>query len=563
MKKHIHVSKRWGILLIICFSLQIQAQSNAKRAKKYEAHYSNTEQISNEIKSSCIELEKEKRLIIEGEHVVAKHFITEFYKNRAYQPAWNEYESFKDVIEALRGIEGNGLQLEDYHVAAFDSLAAKIEKLKKRDYYSTHWVAEFDILLTDALFTYAYHLFYGKTNPQSFDANWNYKKLEFPSGMVDTLASAIKKKDISKRLLQIEPRFNGYIKMKEVLIQYNKIANNGGWGTVETNKILRPGDSDKGIIQVRNRLLISNELTDTHFTDSLFYDDSLKVDIAHFQKNHGLNPDGVIGKNTLLALNISVEKKIEMIKVNMERDRWVSNAFTDYFVLVNIAAFEAYIFKDFKRIHTTKAMVGKTYHQTPVFTAKMQYVEFNPTWTVPTSITKKELIPKMQRDKTYLSRNHMEVLDFQGNVVDTSKIDFKNLTPTSSFPYMLRQKPGPWNALGQVKFIFPNSFSVYLHDTPSRSLFARENRSLSHGCIRIENPLDFATAILENTEYDRTAINNIIKSQDTQRIILKQKPDVMLLYLTVTMGENGDLRFVNDIYKRDKRVYNALTEIKE
>lgn len=549
-------------LIIAWVTLPLHGQSFSKREKKYEAQYQNTEQIRQELKKSCTKLEEENVLIIEGEPVIAKHFIPEFYKSRNYQPAWSEYESFQDVINGLNGIEENGLRPEDYHVAAFDSLEASIIKLKKRDYHNNPWVAEFDMLITDALFTYAYHLFYGKTNPQSFDAHWNFKKLQFPKGMVDNLSEAIENRDISKRLSNIEPDFKGYKKMKEVLKMYRAIAEEGGWGTVNSDKVIKPGDNNQTIIQIRKRLDISNELSNISPTDSLLYDENLQKDLQKFQENHGLTPDGIIGKNTFAALNIPVKKKIKMITVNMERDRWVNKAFSDFFVLVNIAAFEAYIFKDSIRIHTTRAMVGKTYHQTPVFAAKMQYLEVNPTWTVPTSITRRELIPKIQGDKNYLTNKHMEVVDFQGNIVDTSKINFQELTSTSPFPYMLRQKPGPWNALGQVKFIFPNPFSVYLHDTPSRSLFARENRSLSHGCIRIENPLDFATVILQNTTYDKEAITKIVKSQKTQRIILSDKPDVMLLYWTVGLGNHGELRFVNDIYSRDQKVYDALVKKK-
>lgn len=562
MNKQLNSTRLWCFIIITLFTISSYGQSSGKRKKRYEAQYLNMNEISLQIKQSCAKLENEKSLIIEGEQVIAKHFIPEFYKSRGFQPAWSEYESFQDVMNGFNGIEENGLRLEDYHVAAFDSLEAKIIQLKKRDYYSDEWVAEFDILITDALFTYAYHLFYGKTNPQSFDANWNFKRSQFPQGMVDSLTTAIKNRDISTRLSNIEPDFSGYIKMKEVLQQYQIIAKNGGWGSVNGAKTIKPGDSDPVIIEIRKRLTITNELSETAITDSLLFDKSLQRDIENVQSNHGLTPDGIIGKNTFAALNIPVEKKIEMIKVNMERDRWVSKAFSDYFVLVNIAAFEAYIYKDYKKIHSTKAMVGKTYHQTPVFTAKMQYVEFNPTWTVPTSITKNELLPKMRHDKNYLERTHMEILDFQGNVMDTSKINLQELSSTSSFPYMLRQKPGPWNALGQVKFIFPNPFSVYLHDTPSRSLFSREDRSLSHGCIRIENPLDFASVILQNTRYDKETIANIIKSEETQRIILNEKPDVMLLYLTVSMNENGELKFVNDVYKRDQKVYEALVKMK-
>lgn len=534
------------------------AQSFSKRERKFEAQYYNLEEISSEIQKSCEKLLSDTFLIIEGEHVYATQFIPEFYKSRNYQPAWNEYEVFIELLKAVEGVEANGLLPEDYHISAIDSLEQKIVSNRKKDQYNLHWVAEFDLLITDALFTYAYHLLYGKTNPLTFDASWNFNRKEFPPGMVDSLTAAIEKRDIVQRLKNTEPSFTGYSKMKDALALYKYIAQNGGWGTIKSNQVLKRGESSEVVPQIRKRLLLTGDLTDTLSIENSVYDDSLYNDIKRFQKIHGLNNDGVIGKNTYAIFNIPVEKKIELLKVNMERNRWVSHAFSDDFILVNIAAFEAYVFDNKQRIHTTKTMVGKTYHQTPIFTAKLDYVEFNPTWTVPTSIFKREMIAKIKADSNYLSRNHLEVITFKGEVVDASTLNFNELTPSTSFPYMLRQKPGPWNALGQVKFIFPNKFSVFLHDTPSRSLFAREDRSLSHGCIRVENPLNFAEVVLRETEYTNEKINEIIKNEETHRVLLDSKPDVMLLYLTVSLGENGDLRFFKDVYNRDQKVYEAL-----
>lgn len=552
-----------GLLFTFCIlAYSTVAQSYSKREKRFEAQYKNHAEITAEIQKSCEQLAKNKHLTFDGEQVIATNFIPEFYKSRDYQPAWDDYDVFMEILKAADGVEANGLKPEDYHVPAIDSLEKRIVGTNKREVYNSTWVAEFDILITDALFTYAYHLLYGKTDPVSFDANWNFNQRAFPPGMIDTLTTAINNRDIVRRLKNTEPQFPGYLKMKQALAQYKMIALNGGWGTISSNEVIKPGDSSLVIPQIRKRLYISRDLTDTLNFESTMYDDTLLFDVQRFQQKHGLNEDGVIGKNTYAAFNIPVEEKIKMLKVNMERDRWVSHAFSNYFVLVNIAAFEAYIFENGKRIHTTRTVVGRTYHQTPIFAAKLDYVEFNPTWTVPTSIFRNEMLAKIKADPSYLDKHHLEVVTFQGKVVDASSINFAEVTPSTSFPYMLRQKPGPWNALGQVKFIFPNKFSVFLHDTPSRGVFAREERNLSHGCIRVENPIDFAEIILKDTDYSREKIDAIVRSDETQRIILNKKPDVMLLYWTASLGENGELRFFNDVYNRDKKVYDALNKNK-
>jgi murein L,D-transpeptidase YcbB/YkuD len=201
-------------------------------------------------------------------------------------------------------------------------------------------------------------------------------------------------------------------------------------------------------------------------------------------------------------------------------------------------------------------MVGKSFRQTPIFRGDIQYLEFNPTWTVPPGIHRRDILPKVKRDPDYLANNHMIVLDYQGNEIDESGVDWNKYK--SAAPYIFRQTPGPWNALGEVKFIFPNPHFVFLHDTNHRDLFVHPSRAFSSGCIRVENPMDLAERVLAGTQWDRAGIESILDSKQTKRVILTDRLPVFLLYLTATVGLDGEVEFLNDVYERDGRVIAAL-----
>jgi murein L,D-transpeptidase YcbB/YkuD len=216
--------------------------------------------------------------------------------------------------------------------------------------------------------------------------------------------------------------------------------------------------------------------------------------------------------------------------------------------------------RDNQVVHTTPVVVGKPLNKTPIFRDRMRYIEFNPTWTQPTSIVKNETIPKLKKDSTYLEKNHMVLLDSKGNLVPTSNLDMKNLS-ASRFPYLVRQEPGSWNALGEMKFMFPNKYDIYLHDTPSKSLFSKASRAYSHGCIRVSKPKDLAVKLLEGTEYDSKKIDKIIATHETTRVNLPEPIDILLMYWTCGIDRNGNLFFVPDIYERDQAALRELDKL--
>jgi murein L,D-transpeptidase YcbB/YkuD len=278
--------------------------------------------------------------------------------------------------------------------------------------------------------------------------------------------------------------------------------------------------------------------------------------VADFQQKNGMEPDGAIGKMTGQALNFSPNDLMDKAAVNLERLRWLPDSVKNHkFILVNIANYQLDYINNLDTIFSTRAIVGKQYHETPIFTAEMSYIVFSPYWNIPYSIVKKEIAPSVRKNSNYLSKKNMEVVTNSGRLVDPSSVNWSS----RSFPYMVRQKPGGNNSLGLVKFMFPNQHSVYIHDTPARTLFTREERALSHGCIRIQNPEKLAALLLKDDSAWTSDKIDAAMHQTKERIVnLDQKIPVVILYLTFWADSNGKAHFRPDIYDRDAEVLELL-----
>jgi L,D-transpeptidase YcbB len=309
--------------------------------------------------------------------------------------------------------------------------------------------------------------------------------------------------------------------------------------------------------QLRRRLALSGDLTAVNGDDgSLAFDSMLHRAVVRFQHRHGLNEDGVVGTRTLTELNVPVETRIDQIRVNLERGRWLLHDLADTFVAVNIAGAMVYLVRDGDVVHEARAIVGRTYTATPVFTATMQYVDVNPTWTVPPGIVG-EVLSAIRRDPGYLRAQNITVLDRSGRVVPASSIDFGRYS-ARTFPHVFRQEPGPRNPLGVIKFMFPNRHNVYLHDTPSRALFEQEDRLFSHGCIRISDPLRLAELLLAGTTWDRPALEAAVSARGTRTIRLPRPVPVLIQYWTASTDLHRELHFYRDVYGRDAAVLHGL-----
>ena len=409
------------------------------------------------------------------------------------------------------------------------------------------------MLLTDAFLLYTSHLFSGKVNPETIDAQWHVTRRE--GDPVELLNSSLALGDINKAVQTALPKHKTYSDLKNVLKFYRSIDVENEALKLE-GPILKRTMEDDRIPEIRKRLFSLGDLKEEGAENQNLFDDNLFFALKNFQRRHGLEDDGEIGPRTMSELNVSVEQRIKQIRANMERWRWLEQEFGNFYILINIADYNLSVIKDGLLVQKHKIIVGKPYRKTPVFSAKMQYLVFNPTWTVPPGIVRADVIPGVRKDTAYLKNKNLFVFDNTGKAVNSDNIDW-NSDRAKSLIY--RQPPGPANALGVVKFMFPNRFHVYLHDTPSKELFDKNERAFSSGCIRVQDALMLAEYLLDDTEnWSSQQINKIVATKISKTVQLNEQPNVHLLYWTAWVDSSHVVNFRKDLYERDKPLIDAL-----
>jgi murein L,D-transpeptidase YcbB/YkuD len=494
-----------------------------------------------------------RRQSTHGDTVAAVTLVPEFYRRRDFTLAWNRNRNVEELLTAIDASRDEGLIPEDYHQAALES---RLETYRSGIMGGCER-AEFDILLSDALVRLGYHYLYGKVDPKRLDPHWNMQRRISGSDPVDLLQDAIDAESLGAFLRQLAPRSPLYDAMKKALARYREIEARGGWPWIPDGPSLKPGMRDERGPLIRERLAITGDLADPASPDPTRYDETLKGAVEGFQRRHMLEADGIVGKATLAAMNVPVTDHIDRIRVNMERARWVYRNLPDEYLVADIAGFEAELEKDHNAIWKSEIQVGRSYRQTPVFQDRIRYIVFNPTWTVPPTIFAEDILPKLRKDPGYLQEKNMGVIDSKGREIDAATIDWTKVT-RRNFPYMLRQGPGPRNALGRIKFMFPNKHAVYLHDTPHKSGFKQTARAFSSGCIRVEKPFELAEILLNDPgNWSREEIDRVIESNETRSVPLKSEMPILLLYWTVGTRD-GQFYFKPDVYSRDARVLAAL-----
>jgi murein L,D-transpeptidase YcbB/YkuD len=489
-------------------------------------------------------------LEIEGESIAAGPLLAEMYERRGFTTAWTP-EKIAELIRIVVGIESEGLDPGDYHLEALQRLGGTAIPSDPRRR------VELDILAGDSLARLGYHLRFGKVSPSDLDPNWNLSRDLGGRDPATTLQAALDAPSLRQFIAENLPRGPIYARMKKALAQYRAIRDRGGWPVVPEGPTLKPGMVDRRVAAVRERLAVTGELTGPPHGDPASFDDDLRAAVAEFQERHGIDADGVIGPRTLEAMNVPVEARFDQLRVNLERVRWIFRDIEENLIVTNIARFRVMLVRDGEPIWIGKAQVGKPYRKTPVFKSTLRYLVFNPSWTVPPTILRKVILPKAKADPGYLSRKNIRILDPDGRKIDPATIDWPSVT-AGNFPYILRQEPGPNNALGRVKFIFPNEHFVFLHDTPSKALFEKTERAFSSGCIRVERPFELAALLLEGTEWDAEAIRKLVDSAETKTVFLPEPLTVFLLYGTVDALDSERVVFLPDIYDRDPAVLKAL-----
>ncbi len=475
------------------------------------------------------------------------------YEKSDYRPLWTNSRSVSQLFMVLGSIQDEGLDPVDYHGPLLTQMKAKIES---GDQNSPSFLADFDLLLSDSLIRLGYHLLVGKVNPEELDNNWNMGRTVGELDAILKISGAIADGKVAKLVQSLRPQVPVYHRLRAALAHYRTLKAQGGWDTVSGGSVLKSGMTDARVVQLRKRLEVSGDLQEANL-ESMLFDEDVHQAVEHFQRRHGLVADGIVGQGTLAALNVQIDEKISQLLVNLERARWILHDLPKQFVVVDIAGFSVKYLRNGNIIWETRAQVGHKYRKTPVFKSEIKFLVINPTWTVPLTIFIEDVLPKVKKDPNYLQKKDFRVITYGREYVDERTIDWSKY-PEEKFPYLLRQEPGPQNALGRIKFMFPNSHDVYLHDTPSKALFDMEERAFSSGCVRVEHPYSFAELLLDDDKWTKERIMGVIESKETKQVSLHTPVPILLLYWTVNAGEDGTVVFKKDIYDRDAGVLAAL-----
>jgi murein L,D-transpeptidase YcbB/YkuD len=489
--------------------------------------------------------------------------LPDYYRQREFQPAWSADNSLSPRVELFLEIIQNagceGLMPQDYRLDRIETIMnAHRETLIRLELLDYAALADLDILLTDAFFQYASHLVDGRVDHQAIYPGWVIYSNS--SDLAAKLRNALDSGDIQEALAGLSPSYPGYARLMDELVRYQGVAARGGWPVIPAGPKLGKGFRDGRVIALRKRLIASGDLVMTEEGEKGVYDHALEEAVRKFQKRHGLTVDGSVGKSTCAALNVPVETRIRQIALNMDRLRWLPGNPGRRYIIVNIADFSLQIVENEQVVMSMKIIVGKTEQRSCVLSRKMIYLELNPDWRIPDSIAAKEILPQVKKKPEYLAQKKIRVFGDWGSrskEIDPATVDWSRVS-ASNFPYKLRQDPGVLNPLGRIKFIFPNECEIYLHDTPTRHLFGRTRRDFSHGCIRIEKPLDLATYLLKDkNSWTRKKIMAEIGKEKRQVVMLPDPIEVHIYYGTAWVDQEGILQFRDDLYRIDEIPYKV------
>jgi murein L,D-transpeptidase YcbB/YkuD len=489
--------------------------------------------------------------------------LDQLYQARGFRPLWSSNgvvtSQARSLVASLAEANSKGLKNEDYDAALFRGWQNEIKPNHAAD------TVAFDLGLSISVMRYATNLYVGRVNPRhvNFGLDIEPKKLDL-SALLTELATA---DDPASRLSALEPKLKLYEHLKSALAEYTALATSQKDEQFDFPNKFKAGDKHSQIPRLRKLLGTLGDLSTNTDDPSETYDKNLAEAVKKFQGRHGLLADGIIGKGTLLQLNAPLDNRVQQIQLGMERLRWLPEHLDDSrYIIVNIPSFQLFGFNDGseKPDLTMNVIVGEAINErnTPVFHSDMTYVNFRPYWNVPYKITSKEYYPIASRNPGYLSRNNLEIVaNFAPNstVYEASS---EHIQLLSTGALKLRQKPGPKNALGLVKFAFPNNNNVYLHSTPSQNLFKRARRDFSHGCIRVEFPTQLAEFVLKGQDGDwsKEKIDELMKGDKSKIVTLRSPIPVYIFYSTVLADETGRVMFFNDIYGHDTILQDQLSK---
>lgn len=464
--------------------------------------------------------------------------ISLFYNKRKFAYAWYEnntlIEQAGNLVDRLNNLQSEGIYKAIPYPKSLDSLVfdahPKTTKVKAKTNITT------ELMLTAQYFVFSKLAFQGMSDSVTRAVNWYLprKKVSYN----DYLDSLLKKQAKPGATLS-EPVYRQYDLLKNFLAKYRHLDTTDKWQPIVIGKKLKPGDSSSVISLIKKRLYKLEDFSGD--TTNNVYDDELQEAFKQFQLRHGLTADGIAGAGTIAELNVPLKTRIRQIIVNMERCRWLPVSLSTDYLAVNIPEFKLHVYHADNLLWSCNVVVGQKVHQTVIFYGEMQYIVFSPYWNLPESIIRNEVLPEMKRNPNYVNEH---------NMIITGK---ENGLP------VIKQKPGPANSLGLVKFLFPNSYSIYLHDTPSKSLFGESSRAFSHGCIRVGEPAKLASFLLKyDTTWTADRISKAMHLGKEQQITLKHKTPVFIAYFTAFTDRNNKLNFRKDIYNRDEQLASMI-----
>ncbi len=484
-------------------------------------------------------------------------WLAAVYHGLGIHPLWvngnGPTDKAKQILSALKAVDADGLHPNDYGVTKIDSFWES---------RTANHLARLDIDLTLGLLGYIHDMQEGRLapklkNPKLFDQAGNF--------LFDPVTALFEasNNNMAAYLADLAPNHHYYRTLKQELKHYRNIAAEGGWPKISSGDTLHPGTADVRIPALRQLLVIIGDLTPTADLTHQVYDDQLVMAVKRFQGRHGLEVDGVVGKGTTAVFNIPVAQRIQQILINMERWRWIKHKLGSKFVLVDIAGFDLQGVVEDEVLLEMRVIVGRMHHETPIFSDTIKYIEFNPFWNITPSIARNEMLGKLRENSNYLASKHIKLFSSwqaDGHELNPKDMNWNEISRNQISRFKLRQEPGPWNALGVVKFVFPNKYSVYLHDTPVHSLFQKTNRAFSHGCIRLSMPEQLAQFLLadSDTKWTEEIIHQVVESEKRKIVRLNKPIPVHLIYQTAWVDREGRLHFSRDLYGRDRKLANAL-----
>ena len=538
---HLYKLSIWCFLITLLFSLN--SCGNAKQSKTSMGPQPKLDSVSIVKVFNAIPAFKDQTL-----------WAKSFYRERDFQLGWFKNHTIvpeaKQLLDVINRAGEEGLNPKDYQIKDFSKLFAGLEAGQSDSVKRNELEKEIDLSLTGTYLNWASDYYRGIVIPtENKEIEWDVKRNKIK--LHKALMTFLKERESKYSYAEFKPLHIEYSYLKEALKKHRQIQAAGGWPKIPANTKLKTGQTSPVVVTLRKRLMIAS---DSAASDSSKYDEPLVSAVKNFQEQNGLKPSGLVGPETINLLNVPVEQRIQQIIINMERWRWLPKSFEPDYLLVNIPEYTLHVIEKGKEVLNMKVITGKVLNSTPIFSDKMETVVLSPYWNVPMSIIIKEFQPKLINNPNYLEHLDMEIIDNKKNVISASSIDWASISE-SNFKYTIRRRPGPKNDLGDVKFIFPNTNDVYLHDTPHDELFNQSKRSFSHGCVRVEQPIKLAEYLLRNKPgWDKSNILNTISLRKEKHVALKEKLPVYLVYFTAWADAEGNMHFREDIYGHDKKL---------